>query len=106
MYPALPQNSHRSPRRHFLRTVGALAAGAFGARFARGDDLPRNTNPSAISGDPVEPDWKQWVTVTVGPRDADLVGSTDRVLQAAVDYVARKGGGTVHILPGTYRMRE
>jgi hypothetical protein len=28
------------------------------------------------------------------------------VLQAAVDYVARLGGGTVQILPGTYRLRN
>jgi hypothetical protein len=44
--------------------------------------------------------------VTVGPRHADLVGGTDRVLQAAVDYVARLGGGTVHVLPGRYRLRN
>jgi hypothetical protein len=34
------------------------------------------------------------------------VGASDRVLQAAVDYVARLGGGTVHILPGTYTLRN
>jgi Right handed beta helix region len=70
------------------------------------DDLPPNTNPRAISGDAVEPDWQQRVTITVGPRQGDLVGATDRVLQAAVDYVARLGGGTVRVLPGTYRMRN
>jgi len=36
----------------------------------------------------------------------DLVGDTDRVIQAAVDYVARMGGGTVRVLPGTYRLRN
>jgi hypothetical protein len=89
-----------------LRTVGGLVVGASGARLARADELPRNTDPRAISGDSVEPDWKQRVTITVGPKDADLVGTTDRVLQAAVDYVARKGGGTVRVLPGTYRLRD
>jgi hypothetical protein len=44
--------------------------------------------------------------VTVGPRRADLVGSDDKVIQAAVDYIARLGGGTIHILPGTYRLRN
>lgn len=63
--------------------------------------------PRATSSDTaVEPDWSQRVTVTVGNDKADLVGSTDRVLQAAVDYVARLGGGTVKILPGTYRLRN
>src|SRR5437764_11464979 len=70
------------------------------------EDLPQNTSPRTISGDFVEPDWEQRVTITVGPQKADLVGDTDRAIQAAVDYVARKGGGTVRILPGTYRLRN
>src|SRR5215472_12718972 len=106
MHPALLSSPLRSRRRQFLQTVGGLVAGAFGAGLARADELPKNTNPQAISGDPVEPDWKQRVTITVGPKDADLVGTTDRVIQAAVDYVARKGGGTVRVLPGKYRMRD
>src|SRR5207253_1830071 len=65
-----------------------------------------NTNPKAIYGDSAGPDWIERATVTVGPEKADLVGVTDRVIQAAVDYVARLGGGTVRVLPGTYRMRN
>src|SRR5262249_24764819 len=68
--------------------------------------LPINRNRRAIFGDGVEPDWDQHVTITVGSRKADLVGSTDRVIQAAVDYVGRRGGGTVRVLPGTYRLRN
>jgi len=89
-----------------LQTMSGLAAGAFGAMLARADDLPKNSNPRAIFGDSVEPDWDQRVTITVGPKEADLVGTTDRVIQAAVDYVARRGGGTVRVLPGTYRLRD
>src|SRR5438876_2653279 len=99
-------NPQSFQRREFLRTVSGLVIGAFGARLARADDLPKNTSPRAISGDSAEPSWKQRVTITVGPRKADLVGTTDRVIQAAVDYVARLGGGTVRVLPGTYRMRN
>jgi parallel beta-helix repeat protein len=44
--------------------------------------------------------------VTVGLRDADLVGSDHRILQAAVDYVAALGGGTVEIGPGEFLMRD
>ena len=84
-----PLNSPESQRRPFLQ-----------------EDLPKNTNPRTISGDSVEPDWEQRVKITVGPQRADIVGDTDRVIQAAVDYVARKGGGTVHMLPGTYRLRN
>jgi parallel beta helix pectate lyase-like protein len=96
----------RLRRRQFLRTVTGLAAGTLGAMLARAEDLPRNTNPRAIAGDSVEPDWDQSLTITVGQDRADLVGTTDRVIQAAVDYIARRGGGTVRILPGTYRLRN
>ena len=103
MTPFSPQ---RLQRRQFLQSLSGLVSGAFGAMLARAEDLPKNTNPRAIFGDPVEPDWDQRTTITVGPTKADLIGTTDRVLQAAVDYVARRGGGTVRVLPGTYRLRN
>jgi len=80
-----------------------------GVRFfgsAATQDLPPNINPRAIFGDSVEPDWEKRLTITVGQKKGDLVGSTDRVIQAAVDYVARRGSGTVRVLPGTYRLRN
>ncbi len=45
-------------------------------------------------------------TVKVGLRDADIVGADNRALQAAVDYVAGLGGGTVEIGPGEFIMRD
>lgn len=64
-------------------------------------------SPRATLGDAVEqPVWEQQLTVTVGPAKADLIGSSEKVIQAAVDYAARFGGGTVKILPGTYRLRN
>jgi hypothetical protein len=44
--------------------------------------------------------------LTVGVRDADITGADNRALQAAVDYVARLGGGTVEILEGEFLMRD
>lgn len=44
--------------------------------------------------------------ISVGVRDADLIGDDHRALQAAVDYIAGLGGGTVDIRPGTYTMRD
>ena len=44
------------------------------------------------------------IEVTVGPRDADFVGETHRALQAAVDYVASFGGGTVQVRKGVFHM--
>lgn len=44
--------------------------------------------------------------ISVAQRDADIVGSDNRALQAAVDYVAGLGGGTVEIGEGEYLMRD
>jgi len=45
-------------------------------------------------------------SITVGRDNADIVGADNRALQAAVDYVANLGGGTVAIGPGDYLMRD
>lgn len=90
-------------------SLAALLAG-LGGGFThplRAAERPLVTQPRATSGDTaVEPDWAERLAITVGPEKADLNGTSDRVLQAAVDYVARLGGGTVRILPGTYRLRN
>lgn len=44
--------------------------------------------------------------ITVGLKDADINGNDNRALQAAVDYIAGLGGGTVSIGPGEYLMRD
>src|SRR3989449_3470998 len=83
-----------------------LAGAVFGGVAAAGDHPVPVKVPRATSGDPVEPEWKERLTITVGPSKADLVGSTQKVVQAAVDSIARWGGGTVRILPGTYHFRN
>jgi hypothetical protein len=98
-------------RRRFLRrTAGLGAAMTWASRgLAAGADEPHPvpiTNPKAISGDRIEPAWDEKFTVSVGPRDGDLQGTSDKAIQAAVDHVAQRGGGTVRILPGTFRLRN
>lgn len=44
--------------------------------------------------------------ITVGQANADITGTDNRALQAAVEYIAALGGGTVEIGPGTYVMRD
>src|SRR5262249_41577029 len=44
--------------------------------------------------------------VRVGIDEGDMRGADQRVLQAAVDYVASLGGGTVSIGPGRYSLRN
>lgn len=41
------------------------------------------------------------LTITVG-NGGDIGGDTETAVQAAADYIAAAGGGTVHILPGRY----
>lgn len=83
--------------------MGATAAWS-GSLWA--EERPEVADPRATSGDAVEPEWDQRVVVTVGPEKADIVGTTHQAIQAAVDYVAGLGGGTVRIHPGTYRLRN
>ncbi len=44
--------------------------------------------------------------ITVGRKEADLIGADNRVLQAAVDYVAALGGGLVEVGAGEYLMHD
>jgi len=44
--------------------------------------------------------------VTVGLKNADIMGADNRALQAAVDYVAGLGGGTVVIGEGEFAMYD
>jgi nitrous oxidase accessory protein NosD len=96
-----------SRRQLLVGSFAATGAALLKTPIAAAEDRPAVTYPRATSGDDAaEPDWKERVTITVGPKDADLVGKSEKVLQAAVDYVARLGGGTVKILPGTYKLRN
>jgi len=46
------------------------------------------------------------MVISVGLRGGDIVGADNRALQAALDYVADLGGGTLEITPGTYLMYD
>lgn len=97
----------RFSRRDVLILAAAMPAGAAIGNPAPAGQLPEVTDPRATDGDGRhEPKWRERLTVAVGPANADLVGQDDKVIQAAVDYVARFGGGTVRLLPGTYTLRN
>jgi hypothetical protein len=87
----------------------SLAAALFALLFpmVRAADIPPPAAPRATLGDDVaEPVWKERLHVTVGIGDGEIRGADEKAIQAAVDYVGRFGGGTVTILPGTYRLRN
>lgn len=49
---------------------------------------------------------KELPTITVGVSGADIIGSDNRAVQAAVDYIAGLGGGTVEIGAGEFVMHD
>lgn len=96
-------------RRRWLAATGLTLATGYAHLVSKLDaaERPRVTNPRATSGDAAsEPNWEERLTITVGPKDADIIGTSAKALQAAVDYVVRFGGGTVKVLPGVYRLRN
>ena len=96
----------RLNRRSFLAAAGSLAVAGAAVRLPAAE-RPRVEKPRATDGDSAfEPDWDERFTLTIGQKSGDLIGKDDRVLQAAVDYVARMGGGTVKVLPGEYTLRN
>ena len=44
--------------------------------------------------------------LSVGPKSGDLQGKDDKVLQAALDYLDRLGGGILQIFPGEYTLHN
>src|SRR3954453_12498110 len=88
----------------FMKPFALILSTAIAATAVAADAPP---SPRATLGDSVvQPAWEQRPTITVGPAGADVVGTSAKAIQAAVDYVARLGGGTVKLLPGTYRLRN
>lgn len=51
-------------------------------------------------------EMKELPEITVGKNDAQIIGTDNRVLQAAVDYIDGLGGGTVKIVEGEYMMYD
>lgn len=101
-------NAHTLNRRQILQAAACLVAGSAALpALSRATPMPQVRLPRATSGDSVsEPNWDERLTITVGPGKADIAGTTDRAIQAAVDYVVRLGGGTVQVLPGRYTLRN
>src|SRR5262245_66290303 len=99
-------NRVRPDRRQFFgTTTGSIAAFTAGAHAGSpaGNGLPKPPaddhrppviDPRSTSGDRLYgPRWDEQFTITVGNDKADLCGRNERVIQAAVDTVARMGGG-------------
>src|SRR5262245_43280796 len=73
--------------------------------ITRGDDLAPRKEEQQLPYAMHSP-MSERPTIRVGQRDATLIGTDHRALQAAVDYVAALGGGLVEIGAGEYLMGD
>lgn len=90
-----------------LASVAVLVAG--GEYVSTGSQMPDDPSPKSIEqqlANAMHSVMEELPSITVGRDSAQLVGGDNRVLQAAVDYVAGLGGGTVEIGPGEYLMYD
>lgn len=84
-----------------LAALALMVASSAGKAAQSDTPSPHSQLPRAMHGSMTDRP-----RITVGMRDAAIVGSDNRALQAAVDYVASLGGGTVEIGPGEFSMRD
>lgn len=94
---------NRQPSCGFAWFVAAL--GVLGAGLRASDDPAPKPDERQLPL-AMHSEMSDRPTITVGRSDADILGADNRALQAAVDYVAGLGGGTVQIGPGEYLMRD
>ena len=67
---------------------------------------PADSGAHLFARRPIPSEHAEPIVVTAGQGNAEIGGTTNVCLQAAVDYVARLGGGIVRILPGRYTMYD
>jgi parallel beta-helix repeat protein len=82
-----------------LSSVGILLAAETQGNFSPGPDeqqLPKAMHTA----------MKELPSITVGKENAQITGGDNRALQAAVDYIAGIGGGTVRIGEGQFVMYD
>jgi polygalacturonase len=83
----------------FLGSASILVASETQRDFSPGPDerqLPKAMHSA----------MKELPSITVGKENAQITGGNNRALQAAVDYIAGLGGGTVQIGEGQYTMYD
>jgi len=97
-----------------MKTKLFLLLFAIACVFSSTDILNASENQRDFSPGPDErqlptamhSEMKELPSVTVGKENANITGNDNRALQAAVDYIAGLGGGTVQIGEGRYIMYD
>jgi polygalacturonase len=95
-------------RESILSAIALVAVGLITSSLTADEPAPRVAPAPDERQLPLamHSEMEQRPQITVGQSDADLIGSDQRALQAALDYIAALGGGTVIIGPGEYAMRD
>jgi len=92
---------------HILPLAVALIFNAAGILSAMGTQQDFSPKPEEQQlPQAMHSAMKELPSITVGKRNAAILGSDNRVLQAAVDYIAGLGGGIVEIDEGEYIMHD
>ncbi|WZP01179.1 right-handed parallel beta-helix repeat-containing protein (plasmid) [Isosphaeraceae bacterium EP7] len=95
-----------NPSSALLRQIGRIAlALAVASTNSIADDLAPKAEERQLPH-AMHSEMSERPSVKVGRAGSDIVGSDNRALQAAVDYVAGLGGGVVEIGEGEYLMRD
>jgi polygalacturonase len=90
-----------------LKISVTLSALAFGVSLAGEEPLDYSPRPDERQlPHAMHSAMTELPRITAGKENADLIGGDNRVLQAAVDYIAGLGGGLVEIGSGDYVMRD
>jgi hypothetical protein len=98
----------RIPSVAFLRPLGRVALVlvlASSGTMALADDFAPKSDERQVPH-AMHSEMSERPTITVGRAGTDLIGTDNRALQGAVDYIAGLGGGTVEIGEGEYLMRD
>src|ERR1043166_5017898 len=90
--------------KHILSTILLLVVAPLARPAEKQDFSPRPEEQQVPRA--MHSKMKLRPSILVGTRDADIIGSDNRALQAAVDYVAGLGGGSVEIGPGEFIMHD
>ena len=79
-------------------TVGVDAGAKINDQETAGGQLVTSTNRPMRN--------RRDLVLTIGQTEGGLQGRDDKIIQAGIEYLHRLGGGTLHILPGVYNLRN
>jgi len=88
-------------------TIAAIVFGINVSSFAQNYWVEREKTKSLPVQETNRPlKTLNYLTLTVGQTEGELTGTDDKIIQAGIEFLNRLGGGTLHILPGVYNIKN